>query len=148
MAACECFFFVIFLILILKRVALILLIPINVMLFLFHFSILVFSDNVTMEFPGRYEPLFQGTKVGRIYLTSHRMIFNNKIASDPLVSFSFPFVSLNDVSHSCYFSSDFTNKCYHFKKTGSNRTASLWSEFHQGKSGLPREWQLSRGGTF
>lgn len=59
--------------------------------------ILLFSDNVIMEFPGRDEGLFKGTKPGRIYLTSHRMIFNGKTASDPLQSFSFPFVSLSDV---------------------------------------------------
>jgi hypothetical protein len=59
--------------------------------------ILLFSDNVLMEFPGRDEGIFKGTKPGRIYLTSHRMIFNSKTASEPLQSFSFPFVTLTDV---------------------------------------------------
>lgn len=67
----------------------------------FHYylcSILLFSDNVSMDFSGQSGPMFKGTKVGRCYLTTHRMIFNNNKATDPLQSFSFPFVSLNDVS--------------------------------------------------
>ncbi|XP_055694461.1 WW domain-binding protein 2 [Lutzomyia longipalpis] len=59
--------------------------------------ILLFSDNVSMEFSGQSGPLFKGTKVGRCYLTTHRMIFNNNKSSDPMQSFSFPFVSINDV---------------------------------------------------
>lgn len=60
-------------------------------------GILIFCDNVTMEFSGQDSPAFKGTKQGRVYLTTHRMIFNNKKASDPMQSFSFPFVTLNDV---------------------------------------------------
>lgn len=60
-------------------------------------GILIFCDNVTMEFSGQDEVVFKGTKQGRVYLTTHRMIFNNKKASDPMQSFSFPFVTLNDV---------------------------------------------------
>ena len=37
-----------------------------------------------------------GDKSGRLYLTTHRMIFNNK-KEDLLKSFSFPFVALRDV---------------------------------------------------
>uniref|UniRef100_A0A1L8DMT8 Vacuolar protein-sorting-associated protein 36 n=1 Tax=Nyssomyia neivai TaxID=330878 RepID=A0A1L8DMT8_9DIPT len=59
--------------------------------------ILLFSDNVSMEFSGQNGPMFKGTKVGRCYLTTHRMIFNNNKQSDPLQSFSFPFVTINDV---------------------------------------------------
>jgi hypothetical protein len=33
-----------------------------------------------------------GDKHGRLYLTTHRMIFNNKKSGDPLMSFSFPFI--------------------------------------------------------
>lgn len=51
-----------------------------------------------MEFIGQDNPLFKGTKNGRIYLTTHRMIYNTKNQSDPLQSFSFPFISINDVS--------------------------------------------------
>lgn len=60
-------------------------------------GILIFCDNVSMEFAGQDDPAFKGTKQGRVYLTTHRMIFNNKKASDPMQSFSFPFVTLNDV---------------------------------------------------
>jgi len=60
-------------------------------------SILLFCDNVTMEFAGQDGPEFKGSKQGRLYLTTHRMIFNNKKTDDRMVSFSFPFVSLKDV---------------------------------------------------
>ncbi|XP_068141918.1 LOW QUALITY PROTEIN: WW domain-binding protein 2 [Drosophila tropicalis] len=59
--------------------------------------ILLHSDSVTMEFSGQDNGLFKGSKAGRIYLTSHRMIFNNKKSSEPLQSFSAPFVALSDV---------------------------------------------------
>ena len=38
-----------------------------------------------------------GDKTGRLYLTTHRKIFNNKKSQDLLKSFSFPFVALRDV---------------------------------------------------
>lgn len=60
-------------------------------------SIILFSDNVNMEFSGQDGALFKGTKNGKIYLTTHRMIFNSKTSSDPMQSFSFPFVCLTDV---------------------------------------------------
>lgn len=50
-----------------------------------------------MEFKGPQEPAFRGTKVGRIYLTTHRMIFNSKSSSDEMQSFSFPFITLSEV---------------------------------------------------
>ncbi|XP_023037564.1 WW domain-binding protein 2 isoform X2 [Drosophila willistoni] len=59
--------------------------------------ILLHSDSVTMEFSGQDNGLFKGSKAGRIYLTSHRMIFNNKKSAEPLQSFSAPFVALSDV---------------------------------------------------
>ena len=40
---------------------------------------------------------FKGEKKGRLYLTTHRMIFNTKKQDDPMKSFSFPFVALKDV---------------------------------------------------
>ena len=60
----------------------------------FIFSILLFCDNVTMSFSGpRNVNAFNGgDKQGRLYLTTHRMIFNNKKQGDPLMSFSFPFI--------------------------------------------------------
>lgn len=73
-------------------------------------SILLFCDNVTMHFSGGGAPgqsssssnaavpeLKGGDSVGRLYLTTHRMIFNNKKSSATLKSFSFPFVALRDV---------------------------------------------------
>ncbi|KAK9888122.1 hypothetical protein WA026_000394 [Henosepilachna vigintioctopunctata] len=59
--------------------------------------ILLFCENVTIEWSGQKEPPFQGTKQGRIYLTTHRMIFNNKSGGDPMQSFSFPFVTLSEI---------------------------------------------------
>jgi len=60
-------------------------------------SILLFCDNVIMEFSGQDGPEFKGEKKGRLYLTTHRMIFNNKDQNDHMKSFSFPFVTLKDV---------------------------------------------------
>ncbi|XP_032574558.1 WW domain-binding protein 2 isoform X2 [Drosophila sechellia] len=59
--------------------------------------ILLHSDSVSMEFSGQDNPIFKGSKGGRIYLTSHRMIFNSKKSSDSMQSFSAPFVALSDV---------------------------------------------------
>nr|XP_016943885.1 WW domain-binding protein 2 isoform X1 [Drosophila suzukii] len=59
--------------------------------------ILLHSDSVSMEFSGQDNPIFKGSKAGRIYLTSHRMIFNTKKSSDSMQSFSAPFVALSDV---------------------------------------------------
>lgn len=64
----------------------------NKKFFVLHRFIL-FSDNVNMEFSGQDGALFNG-KIH--YLTTHRMIFNS---SDPMQSFSFPFVCLNDVQY-------------------------------------------------
>uniref|UniRef100_A0A6M2DRB3 Putative ww domain binding protein wbp-2 n=1 Tax=Xenopsylla cheopis TaxID=163159 RepID=A0A6M2DRB3_XENCH len=59
--------------------------------------ILIFSDSVTLQFDGQPAAEFLGKKTGRLYLTTHRMIFNNKATNDPLQSFSFPFVTLSQV---------------------------------------------------
>ncbi|XP_008554893.1 WW domain-binding protein 2 [Microplitis demolitor] len=59
--------------------------------------ILLFCDNVTMEFHGQEQPEFIGSKKGRIYLTTHRMIFNAKDHNEKMQSFSFPFVTLSEV---------------------------------------------------
>ncbi|XP_043284280.1 WW domain-binding protein 2 isoform X2 [Venturia canescens] len=59
--------------------------------------ILLFCDNVTMEFHGQEQPEFIGTKRGRLYLTTHRMIFNAKDQKEKMQSFSFPFVTLSEV---------------------------------------------------
>lgn len=60
--------------------------------------IILFSDNVTVEFYGNETPEFKGAKQGRMYLTTHRMIYNSKNLSDPMRSFSFPFIALQDVT--------------------------------------------------
>ena len=62
------------------------------------FSILLHSDNVSMDFSGQDNPIFKGSKNGRIYLTSHRMIFNSKKPNDQMQSFSAPFIAMTDVS--------------------------------------------------
>lgn len=63
-----------------------------------NYSILLYSEHVNIEFTGPQESAFRGKKEGRIYLTTHRMIFNNKNPRDEMQSFSFPFVTLSDVS--------------------------------------------------
>lgn len=60
-------------------------------------SILLFADHVTLEFHGHDISVMKGTKTGRMYLTTHRMVFNNSKAGDKLESFSFPFVTLSEV---------------------------------------------------
>ncbi|XP_034655780.1 WW domain-binding protein 2 isoform X1 [Drosophila subobscura] len=59
--------------------------------------ILLHSDSVSMDFSGQDDHVFKGSKAGRIYLTSHRMIFNSKKPADTMQSFSAPFVALSDV---------------------------------------------------
>lgn len=60
--------------------------------------IILFSDNVTVEFYGNDTQEFKGAKQGRMYLTTHRMIYNSKNNTDIMRSFSFPFIALQDVS--------------------------------------------------
>lgn len=50
-----------------------------------------------MDFSGQDHPAFKQTKTGKIYLTTHRMIFNAKKSDEPMQSFSFPFVCLSDI---------------------------------------------------
>lgn len=50
-----------------------------------------------MDFNSQNGPQFKGQKTGRIYLTTHRMIFNNKKSTEAMMSFSAPFVSLSNV---------------------------------------------------
>ncbi|XP_059053741.1 WW domain-binding protein 2 isoform X2 [Achroia grisella] len=61
-------------------------------------GIILFSDNVTVEFYGNDTAEFKGVKNGRMYLTTHRMIYNSKANTDPMRSFSFPFIALQDVT--------------------------------------------------
>lgn len=60
--------------------------------------ILIFYDGIKMEFDMEGSmPHFKGTKKGRAYLTSHRVIFNNSDIKDTLQSFSMPFTQLREV---------------------------------------------------
>nr|CAI5858043.1 unnamed protein product [Callosobruchus analis] len=59
-------------------------------------QILLFSEDVSLEWSGQEGGPFRGTKKGSIYLTTHRVIFLNKSSSDELQSFSFPFVTLSE----------------------------------------------------
>lgn len=59
--------------------------------------ILLHSDCISMEFSGQDNSVFKGSKQGRIYLTSHRMIFNHKKPDDLMQSFSAPFIAMSDV---------------------------------------------------
>ncbi|XP_018303382.1 WW domain-binding protein 2 isoform X2 [Mycetomoellerius zeteki] len=59
--------------------------------------IVLFCDNVNMEFHGQEQAEFIGKKHGRLYLTTHRMIFNAKDHKEKMQSFSFPFVTLSEV---------------------------------------------------
>ncbi|KAK9727517.1 GRAM domain [Popillia japonica] len=59
--------------------------------------ILIFSDKVSLDWQNTADPVFKGTKKGRIYLTTHRMIFNAAQGSEKMQSFSFPFVTLSNM---------------------------------------------------
>ncbi|KAG8177649.1 hypothetical protein JTE90_000335 [Oedothorax gibbosus] len=59
--------------------------------------ILLYCDGVQLDVEGGGAKEFGGTKKGRIYLTTHRLIFLNKTEKDPLQSMSFPFFSLSGV---------------------------------------------------
>jgi hypothetical protein len=60
--------------------------------------ILIYYDGVEMaiDMPGG-SPHFKGNKKGRIYLTTHRVIFNNKDIKDMLQSFSMPFFTMREL---------------------------------------------------
>lgn len=70
----------------------------KVNLIIIFFSIILFTDAVTIDFHGQDGRAFHGSKVGKLFLTTHRMIFINKSDKDELISFSMPFVTLKDVS--------------------------------------------------
>lgn len=59
--------------------------------------IILYTDHVSMEFGGNIPAVMKGSKTGRLYLTTHRMIFNNKSDKDPLKSFATPFFCLKNV---------------------------------------------------
>ncbi|XP_065340417.1 WW domain-binding protein 2 [Cloeon dipterum] len=59
--------------------------------------ILLFCNNVTLDFSGGHQAEMKGNKTGRLFLTTHRMIFLNSDAKDKMQSFSFPFVTMSEV---------------------------------------------------
>lgn len=60
--------------------------------------ILIYYDGVEMAFDMSCNlPHFKGKKHGRVYLTTHRVIFNSKDAKDTLQSFSMPFYTMKEL---------------------------------------------------
>ncbi|XP_013386870.1 WW domain-binding protein 2 [Lingula anatina] len=61
--------------------------------------ILIYYDNVevSLESEGGPVPQFKGNKKGRLYLTTHRVIFNNRNNKDVLQSFSMPFFCMKQL---------------------------------------------------
>lgn len=59
--------------------------------------ILLYCDGVEVTFEGADAKKFQGSTKGRIYLTTHRVVFVNKDGKEFLQSFSFPFLSISDL---------------------------------------------------
>lgn len=60
--------------------------------------ILIYYDGVEMSFDmSGGMPHFKGTKKGRVYLTTHRVIFNSKDIKDTMQSFSMPFYVLREL---------------------------------------------------
>jgi len=59
--------------------------------------IILYCNGVTLEFTST-EPLLRGAKKGRIYLTTHRMVFRtNEDNKNQLMSFSFPFYTISNL---------------------------------------------------
>ena len=60
--------------------------------------IVIFCDGCELALkPQVKNDIFHGTKKGRVYLTSHRVVFTTKNNSDALKSFSMPFNSMKNV---------------------------------------------------
>jgi len=60
--------------------------------------ILIYYDGIDMNFEGPKDVVpMKGSKKGRCYLTTHRVIFNSKDGKDSLQSFSFPFLLMREV---------------------------------------------------
>uniref|UniRef100_A0A646QII0 WW domain-binding protein 2 n=1 Tax=Hemiscolopendra marginata TaxID=943146 RepID=A0A646QII0_9MYRI len=59
--------------------------------------IMIYADSVELKFDNCNDGRLKGTKKGRLYLTSHRMIFTSTDKCDPLQSFSFPFFLMTNV---------------------------------------------------
>ena len=62
--------------------------------------ILLYCKDVTLDFHNVSDSnssSIKGSRQGKLYLTTHRMIFQNKSSKDKLISFSFPFCTLDGV---------------------------------------------------
>ena len=60
--------------------------------------ILIYYDGVEISLePQLSVPLMRGNKKGRIYLTSHRVVFVNKNQNDVFQSFSMPFMCMRNL---------------------------------------------------
>ncbi|CAN7939692.1 unnamed protein product, partial [Ixodes hexagonus] len=59
--------------------------------------IIIFYDGVSVKFEGADAKSFHGTWKGRIYLTTHRMVFVNTSGKSKLMSFSFPFGHISNL---------------------------------------------------
>jgi hypothetical protein len=59
---------------------------------------LIYYDGVELALePSPSAPIMKGNKKGRIYLTSHRIVFVNKNANDLFQSFSMPFMHMRNL---------------------------------------------------
>lgn len=59
--------------------------------------ILLYCDDVEIGFDGGNLPEFKGHKKGRMYLTTHRAIFNARNSNEVLQSFSMPFYCMREI---------------------------------------------------
>nr|CAG4635622.1 EOG090X0ADZ [Artemia franciscana] len=59
--------------------------------------VLLLCNNVSLELSDISDKQFKGSRTGRLYLTSHRMIFLNSDSKDALKSMSIPFVTMKGV---------------------------------------------------
>lgn len=60
-------------------------------------TILLFSEEVKIVFGGQEGAEFLGEKTGKLFLTTHRVIFINNQQNNPIMSFSFVFLTLTTV---------------------------------------------------
>ncbi|KAK2720066.1 hypothetical protein QYM36_004095 [Artemia franciscana] len=60
-------------------------------------QVLLLCNNVSLELSDISDKQFKGSRTGRLYLTSHRMIFLNSDSKDALKSMSIPFVTMKGV---------------------------------------------------
>ncbi|XP_011429225.2 WW domain-binding protein 2-like [Crassostrea angulata] len=59
--------------------------------------ILLYCDDVELGFDGNNQPEFKGHKKGRLYLTTHRVIFNAASSKESMQSFSMPFFCMREI---------------------------------------------------